>query len=484
MTLQRLLNRRQPPARRRVAIIGLDCAAPELVFDRWPDQLPTLTRLRHRGLYGPLESVIPAITVPAWSCMMSGKDPGTLGVYGFRNRKDHSYHGLAVANSLSIREPRLWDILSAAGRRSIVLGVPQTYPPRPLKGQMVSCFLTPDTTHEYTFPPALRDSIAAWVDSYQVDVKGFRTTDKAWLRDQIHRMTRARFQVARQLTRAADWDFFIMVEIGVDRMHHGFWKDLDPAHRQHDPDSPFKDAILDYYRMVDSEIAGLLQTFDDNTLIFVVSDHGAKKMDGGICLNEWLIQQGYLVLAEPPDLSSGPVRFDQLQVDWSRTRAWGDGGYYGRVFINLEGREPQGIVPASSYDALRDELAARLEALGDERGQSIATRCFRPESLYHRVRGVPPDLLVYFGDLAWRSIGSVGWNAIHVFDNDTGPDDANHAQFGMLIYADPRRDLGGQPIAGMHLMQIAPTVLTLLGLPVPNDMQKPPISAITSPYLR
>jgi predicted AlkP superfamily phosphohydrolase/phosphomutase len=91
---------------------------------------------------------------------------------------------------------------------------------------------------------------------------------------------------------------------------------------------------------------------------------------------------------------------------------------------------------------------------------------------------VPPDLIVYFGDLAWRSVGSVGWGAVHVFENDTGPDDANHAQQGMFLYSDPRRNLGGVRLEGLHLLQVAPTVLGLLGLDVPYDMQMAPIREV------
>lgn len=480
MPIQSFLNRLRPAPKRRVVIIGLDCAAPELVFERWADELPNLSALRGRGLYGELESVIPAITVPAWSCMMSSKDPGTLGVYGFRNRKDHSYNGLSVANSTVIHEPRLWDLLSQQGKRSLVLGVPGTYPPTAINGEMISCFLTPDTQQEYTFPPALKQDIQEWVGEYMTDVKGFRTDDKSWLLEQITLMTTKRFEVARRLLDSREWDFFMMVEIGVDRIHHGFWSDMDATHRKHNLASHYKEAIRQYYHLIDREIGTLLQRFDENTAVFVVSDHGARKMEGGICINEWLIREGYLVLTEPPDTSKGAVRFEDLKVDWGRTRAWGDGGYYGRLFINLKGREPQGVVEAGDYDSLRTELMHKLEALGDENGQPIGTRCFTPETIYRTVKGVAPDVLVYFGDLAWRSIGTVGWKSIHVFENDSGPDDANHAQQGIFIYSDPQHDLGGQRLEGLHLMQIAPTVLRLFGLPVPDDMQKGAIEAIFS----
>ena len=138
---------------KRAMIIGLDCAEPSLVLGRFRDQLPTLSALADAGAYGRLESVVPPITVPAWSCMMSSRTPGDLGIYGFRNRADHSYDGLFIANGAAVKEPRLWDIVGRRGMRSIVLGVPGTFPVRPLNGVMVSCFLTPSTQSQYTFPP-------------------------------------------------------------------------------------------------------------------------------------------------------------------------------------------------------------------------------------------------------------------------------------------------------------------------------------------
>src|SRR5436305_1324326 len=140
-------------------IIGLDCAEPSLVLERWKDDLPTLGRLMDSGLSGRLRSVIPPITVPAWSCMMSSRTPGDLGIYGFRNRSDHSYDGLFIANGSSVRAPRLWDVVGRYGKRSIVVGVPGTFPPRPLNGVMISCFLTPSPSQRYTYPPMLRKEI-------------------------------------------------------------------------------------------------------------------------------------------------------------------------------------------------------------------------------------------------------------------------------------------------------------------------------------
>src|ERR1051326_4806802 len=214
----------------KVCILGLDCAAPELVFDLWGDLLPNLKRLRQSGVWGPLESTIPPITVPAWMCMMTGKDPGTLGIYGFRNRRDHSYEVLQFASSRLIHEPTLWDVLAEHGKSTIALGVPLTYPPKPLHGLLVSDFMAPDTNSNYTYPPELKEEIRQIVGDYIFDTREFRTEDKLRLLDDIYAMTRQRFQLARHFLTTRPWDLFVMVEMGPDRLHHGFWRFFDPKH--------------------------------------------------------------------------------------------------------------------------------------------------------------------------------------------------------------------------------------------------------------
>lgn len=454
-------------AARRAMVIGLDCAPPQLVFDRWLSELPTLRKLAEHGQYGVLRSCDPPITVPAWASMTSSRNPGALGLYGFRNRTDRSYDGLAFADSRSVRVPRVWDILSARGRDVIVLGVPQTFPPSRVNGVMVSCFLTPDTrTSQYTYPAELKQEIEALVGHYMVDVENFRTNEKDRLLAEIEEMTAKRFRVAEHLIETRPWDLFFMVEMGTDRIHHGFWRFFDPEHRLYEPGNPYESAILDYYRRVDEKIGSLLRHAGEDTAVLVVSDHGAKRMDGGICVNEWLRREGYLALKEEPD---GPARLAPDMIDWGRTIAWGEGGYYCRLFMNVRGREPRGLVAEADYERVRTELKERIEALGDERGRPIGTVAHRPEELYPETRGVAPDLLVYFGDLYWRSIGLVGTGAIHVFENDTGPDDANHAHEGLYLIAAP----GVEPGAGPQrdLRDIAPTLLTLLGERVPKEME-------------
>lgn len=458
--------------RRKVMIIGLDCAAPELVLDQWLDELPNLRRLVGAGVSGRLHSTIPPITVPAWMSMMTGRDPGALGLYGFRNRADHSYANLRIASSASICEPALWDMLGEHGKHSIVIGVPPTYPVRPIRGELVSCFLTPSDAQQFTHPAELGDEIRGLVGDYKVDAHGFRTDDKERLLRDIYEMTEKRFKVARHLLATRPWDFFMMVEIGLDRIHHGFWQFMDAEHVLYPGPTRFQDAIREYHRFLDGLVGGLLELADDDTCVLVVSDHGAKRMDGSIAINEWLLEQGYLVLRSYPTAST---RFAKLDVDWQATRAWGEGGYYGRVFVNLRGREPFGAVEPAQYGALCQELKAALEAIPDASGKPLQTRAELPEQIYPKVRNIAPDLLVFFGDLYWRAAGTVGHGTVHLRENDTGPDGANHDWRGIFAMAEGKALRNGrgqaEQRADLHLLDVAPTVLQAFGLPIPAPLQ-------------
>ncbi len=451
----------------KIAVIGLDCAAPELVFDRWRDELPCLRSLCEQGVWGKLESVVPPITVPAWSCMMSGKDPGELGIYGFRNRRDYSYEGMYFANSTAVREARAWDILSQAGKQVIVIAVPGTYPPDPVRGCMIGCFLTPTAKSPYAYPPELKGELEARFGPYLLDVENFRSEDKAPILDQIYKMTEQRFAMARHLVTTRPWDFFMMVEMGTDRIHHAFWKFFATTHRKYEPGNPYEHAIRDYYRYVDAKIAELLAVLGEQTSVMVVSDHGAKTMEGGVCINEWLLREGYLKLKQAV---TGLTPIAKARIDWSRTRAWGEGGYYSRIFMNVKGREPQGVVEPDQYEAVRDELKTKLDAMPDHEGRPLGNRVYKPQEIYRSVRGVPPDLIALLGNLRWRSVGSLGLGSVYTFENDTGPDDANHAEQGIFILREPN-GARGKELEGLKLYDVSATILDRFGLEVPSGMQ-------------
>jgi predicted AlkP superfamily phosphohydrolase/phosphomutase len=450
----------------KILVVGLDCAAPELLLG--DERLTNVRRLMDAGCYGRLESVIPPITVPAWMCLATGQDPGALGVYGFRNRTDHSYAGLAIADSRSITELAVWDQVAREGGKSVVIGVPPGYPPRKVNGVFVGCFMTPDTSRcAYTHPASAAEEIRRVVGDYPVDVKDFRTHDKARLRDEIAAMSRKQFAVVRHFLKHAEWDYYQFVDIGLDRIHHGFWKYHDPHHLLHEPDSPYKDVVRDYYRHLDDELGALLELLDEETAVLVVSDHGARPLDGGFCVNEWLVREGLLALHSYP---SEVTPFARLDVNWARTRAWSEGGYYARVFLNVKGREPEGTIDPADYEKFRDDLKARLEATTDPDGRPLGTLAFRPEEIYRSVRNVAPDLIVHFGALAWRSVGGVGYPTVHVRENDTGPDDCNHAQHGAFVLAAPNAPALGE-VENAHLLDIAPTLIELGGYDRPPSMR-------------
>jgi predicted AlkP superfamily phosphohydrolase/phosphomutase len=182
-------------------------------------------------------------------------------------------------------------------------------------------------------------------------------------------------------------------------------------------------------------------------------------------VNEFFLREGLLSLKAEPQ---GPQKLKPSDIDWTKTACWGEGGYYSRIFMNVKGREPNGVIGPADYERVRDEIKAKLENLGDENGKPMGTKVFKPEEVYKEVKNIAPDLIVYFGDLAWRSAGSVGTGAIHIFENDTGPDDANHAQYGMFILNGPGVEPGRRE--GVEIYDVAPTVLDALGVAVPADM--------------
>jgi predicted AlkP superfamily phosphohydrolase/phosphomutase len=450
----------------KICVLGLDCAAPEIIFN--DERLVNLRRLMDMGLYGTLQSVVPPITVPAWMCMSTSQDPGSLGAYGFRNRSDYSYEKLGFVNSASIKNFAIWDQLAREGKKSIIMGVPPNFPPRKVNGISVGCFLTPDPVKdEYTYPPNIKAEIQQLVGDYPVDVKDFRTDRKDWLRDEIFAMSKKQWDVVRHLMTNHEWDYFHFVDIGLDRVQHGFWNYFDKNHVQYEAGNPYESVIPDYYLWLDEQIGSVMELLDGETILLVVSDHGAQRLDGGFAVNQWLIQEGLLVLNET---AAEVTPFSKLNINWAKTKAWSEGGYYARVFFNVEGREPQGQVPGAQYVAFQEEMKSKFEAIVDDKGKPMNSLVFKPKEIYQNVRNVAPDLIVHFGGLFWRSIGSVGHSGLYLQENDTGPDGCNHAQFGMFLLAAPNCPLSGEH-SGAQLLDIAPTLLDLAGYDIPESMQ-------------
>jgi predicted AlkP superfamily phosphohydrolase/phosphomutase len=468
------------PDRRRLLIIGLDGVPTEFLFDRFLPVMPNVRRLLEHGRRGTLRTTDPPISVPAWPVMFTGVDPGTLGLYGFRHRRPGTYNDMYIPTSREMPVPTLWQMLSERGRRVAVIGMPSGYPPPVVNGLYVSDFLTPAGSTETTYPASLREELDREFGPYQFDVV-FRSNERDQLAEDLKAMTRQRFRIAESLYRREPWDVFAIHEIGTDRLHHAYWKHFDPTHPAFVPGNRFEHLAEEYYAIVDQGIGDLLAHADDRTDVVIVSDHGSMAMRGCFCINQWLEQHGYLVLRQPAPAPGTPI--EQMDVDWKRTTAWGAGGYYARIFFNVRGREPEGILSLRDTPKIRARLAAELAELRDPEGVRIPTRILDPREIYAMVRGEAPDLIVYFDELKLRAAGTMGHPSLILGQNDTGPDDAVHSFDGVFVLSRPSIP-GPELLPEMSIRDVTPTLLELLGEPIPAHVQGRvvrPVTAATAP---
>jgi predicted AlkP superfamily phosphohydrolase/phosphomutase len=256
-------------------------------------------------------------------------------------------------------------------------------------------------------------------------------------------------------------DLMALVEIGPDRFHHGFWSAIDPEHPGYDAESSYRDAGASYYAFLDRQLGLLLAAAGPDTNVLVISDHGARPLHGCVHINEWLIRHGYLVLSHYP---AQLTPWSELEVDWSRTRAFGEGGYYSRIVLNVAGREPHGIVAQAEVARVCAQLQRELASQAGPDGERLTQRVLRPDECYHEVQGLPPDLMVFWDDLNYRSSGAVGGNTLFSTTNDTGPDGCNHDWLGIFVLAGPAVRARGKLLEVQH-SDVAVTVLSLLGRP-------------------
>ncbi|MFX0096368.1 MAG: alkaline phosphatase family protein [Candidatus Hodarchaeota archaeon] len=446
----------------KVFVIGLDSASPELLFDKFIDGMPNVRRLLDKSIYGPMESCIPAITIPAWMVMATGKTPGELGLYGFRHRKMGTYNKVWIAQRKLIKEKAIWDYLGEKRLKSVLVGIPPSYPPRPINGCLISCFITPDASVNYTYPVDLKQEIKSLVGDYIFDVT-YRKEERGEVLDDILEMTKQHFEVVRYLAEEKEWSYFEFVEIGLDRLHHAFWRYFDEMHHLHVADAKYKNVIRDYYWLLDREIGSIIKSLDGDTAVIIVSDHGIKRMKGAFAINQWLIERGLLKIRNPKILrTKKQVRFEDLDVDWGSTVAWAWGGYYSRVFLNIEGREPKGIITQNEYEEVKNEIADQIKQITGPNGERWDTAVYYPDSIYPRAIGDKPDMMVYLDNLSWRAAGTLGYDSDYLSENDLGPDDAVHSRYGVFAIHTPEMD-SSKPTS-ISIYDYAPTVLSLFNI--------------------
>ena len=427
--------------------------------------MPNVQRLLAKGVHSVLKSTDPPISIPSWPVMLTGVDPGTLGLYGFRHRKDRSYTETYGPTS-KMPVPSVWELFSSAGLRVCSIGMPPGYPPPALNGIAISDFLTPAGATNWTYPPELAREIEGRFGPYRFDVT-FRAEERRQLYRDIVRMTQQRWAIAEELYTREPWDVFAIHEIGVDRLHHAYTKYFDPTHEAFVPGNPFEHVAEEYYAIVDECLGRLLANVPDDAVVVIASDHGSMPMAGCFCINDWLARNGYLAFRTPP---TSPTPIEKAAVDWSKTRVWGAGGYYARLWFNVKGRDPQGIVEPGDVPALRARLLQELTAVPGQNGGPLGVEILDPLNRSVKVVGDPPDLMAYFAQLKWRSAGSVGHRELYLKENDTGPDDAVHSYDGVFALYDPEAS-GGHLLGPQEIRDVAPTLLALAGVTIPAHAQ-------------
>jgi predicted AlkP superfamily phosphohydrolase/phosphomutase len=449
---------------KKVMVLGWDGVPPRIVFDSLRDDLPNLNALLKTSIYGPLRSTTPPITIPAWMSMTTGCDPGQLGLYGFRHRAPGNYKHEWIPDSTKVRTPKIWDLVGEKNGKVVVIGVPPTYPPPKVNGLLVSGFLAPDTNHPYTYPKSFANTISNVVGEYLLDVF-YRTNEKEELLSSLFEMVKKRHKLAKYIIKNEEWNLFFLMEIGSDRLHHGFWKYYDKSHLGYEKNNTYESRFVEFYKLLDQQLGEILELISPDTLFILVSDHGAKSRHGVFCINQWLQKNGYLSLKKK---ATHPLPFKKLEVDWGSTRAWAWGGYYARIFINVEGYEESGTIPPEQYDDFRDELAQALIKITGPNGVSWENIVVKPEEVYIECKGDYPDLMVYFDDLNWRVSSAMGHESMYFYDDNSGPDDAVHDWNGIHVVKYPGEKLGIK--MSHNILDIAPTILRFMNIKIPNYM--------------
>lgn len=503
---------------RKLVVIGLD-GAPFPLIERWcrEGHLPNLAALIERGSHGVLRSTMPVHSPTAWASFMTGLNPGKHGVFDFVQREPGSYQ-LRVVRADHIAGASLWRLLSKGGRRVGVMNVPMTYPPEEVNGFLLSGLGTPDYVN-YAHPPELGERLER--AGYRVNNKFFFVPERQdeWL-DDVFAMTEQRGKTAVRLMEEQAWDFFMVVFRNTDEICHFYWHHMDETHPRHDPSAPprYKTAIRDLYRFADRWVGRIVEAAGPEANVVVMSDHGAGPLYQDVFLNEWLWRQGWLKLNEEAEASSllgraartlGLTREnvsaaltrlnlhrvevlikkalgDRIYVlprderpefvnavDWSQTSAYSF-GYYGQVYVNLKGREPQGVVePGEAYERLRREIAGKMQAIVDPRdGRPVVDRVFFKEELYDGPQlERAPDLLAVMRGFSYMTRKGYEFAEERgvLFREPYTAETGSHRLEGTLIAAGP--DLrSGRRLADKAIIDLAPTLLHLMGCPLPGYM--------------
>jgi predicted AlkP superfamily phosphohydrolase/phosphomutase len=506
----------------KVVVIGMDGGTLDLILP-WiaENRLPNLASLIKKGTKAYLKSTIPPMTPPAWASFFTGKNPGKHGVFDFIELKQGSYD-FRFTNGGSVQTKSLWGLLSGAQKKVGVINVPMTYPPEKVNGYLISGLDAPDEKSPFTYPSDLYKILKESVGGYQIDIRhlGNMRSDKE--RDltlqAFHEIEERRSMAARFLIEKYPTDLTVVIFNATDQVQHHFWHYMDPQHLQYDPSGAKKygQAIFNIYQKVDEEIGKLLQTLPKDTIVFVMSDHGAGATSNlELYLNHYFQEIGVLKF-EDKSISKGWLHqnaekvdkllrgtlsskqkaklaklFPQLRtkleswatipLDWESTRAYVNEAYIfsPSVWINTKGKRPKGTVePGKDYEKLIQFLIEKLYELKDpETDQQVIKKVYRKEEIYHgRFLDQAPDLILSWWEensftVATSQATRIGLPILERNKNPiVGGRDLSgaHRLHGTLIMSGGpvRQDF---TLKEMQILDIAPTILYLMGMSIPGD---------------
>ncbi|WP_456486925.1 alkaline phosphatase family protein [Candidatus Alkanophaga liquidiphilum] len=449
----------------RVLVMGLDGACMDLIR-RWGSEgrLPTFQELLEGGAHGDLESVVPTQTIPAWNCLATGKNPGKIGCFGFLQKAYGSYE-FHLSAAMTRKERDVWDILCEHGKRVLVLNAPNVLYAYEVNGRMAAgpLYVSEDVL---TYPSEFAETLRRL--GYEQDINDLRVL----LALGDHELSRRLSEITKRQFGAFlrmlddDWDFGFVVLSELDRVQHRFWGK--------------EDFILRHYQNIDRCLHDLLRRLDSETTLLIVSDHGFGPNERIFLVNEWLKRRGFLTPKSEPLLMRAIAPFRQplsrlyslpllrqillkfslrtagTQISWEKTKAFSY-GTWGPIYINLKGREPQGVVEASEYERLRDEIIKGL--------QELSVTAYRREELYSGgYLHLAPDIVVQTDDYVHGISSRIGYSKD--FIKDSG---GNHRKDnGTFIAWGPDIKMGFEVRARIY--DVAPTILHIFGLPLPTDM--------------
>jgi predicted AlkP superfamily phosphohydrolase/phosphomutase len=497
---------------RKVLIIGLD-GATWTNLRPWMDagQLPHLAKLVAAGAAGPLTTTIPPVSPSAWVSFATGCNPGQHGVFDFVFPRPQAYD-IGVANVNVRAVPPFWQVIEDAGGQVGLATVPITYPPQPIHGWTVCGFIVPNEQAAYTQPPELKQQIKdAGLRWPLHEFEGNRSRDpRKFLRD-ILDFDEARTDVVTWLMQTRPWDLVAFVLKTTDTTQHELWHLLDPQHPRHDAAlaAQVKDDIVAYFTAIDACVGRLVDAAGPDTTVMVMSDHGGGPFEKFFHVNNWLAAQGFLKFKRTPlsllkralfKLGFTPITALKLvnrlklgkfrknvkrgrgrgwlgqlflslrDVDWSRTQAFSIGNF-GQIYLNTRGARPQGVVePGAEYEAARERIIrAALDLRDPQSGDAVIRSAYKREDLYHGGRLLnAPDIVLHTDRAKYVSFGHADFGSNKLIEPSIGQT-GHHTMEGLVILRGEDIPAGAR-LEGANIVDIAPTALALMGLPVPAHM--------------